>query len=68
MFGFKVREALRHPSSWNLHYKQLLVYGICCLQVLELEKHLGVGEGPDCPFSTQNLPFVVTAGNPENTS
>lgn len=61
-------EAHRHPSYLNLHYKQLLVYCTLSLQVLELETHLGVGEGPEAPFPTQNLSFVVTAGNPENGS
>lgn len=50
MFGLKVGAAQRHPSYLNLHYKQLLVYSTLGLQVLGLEKHLGVGEGLDCPL------------------
>lgn len=50
MFELKVGAVWRHPSYLNLHYKQLLVYCTLGLQVLGLETHLGVGEGPDCPF------------------
>lgn len=67
MFGLRVGAVPSQPCCLDLHYKQPLVYCICCPQVLRLEKHLGLRENPTAPSLHRIFCLFVTLDNPENT-